>query len=304
VDEVLRRAALAVRSTRGSGRTGATEWYDEAMEARLVRRCALEQELPAAVSGGQLDLAYQPIVELSTDRPVGAEVLLRWRHPTLGPVPPAELIPVAAELGVLDEIRAWVLHRACRQLSAWMREGRELFVALNVTAHELASPHFVPRVAAVLETHLVPAEALVVEVAEPQLVGARVDAGGPAHFDRILDHLAELRALGVRTAVDNFGIGPTSLRQLRVLPLDLLKIDRLVFAPEGQGGQTGAIIDVMVRLGAQLGISVLAQGLENAADLEVAKASGCRFGQGYVLGQPVPPEHLEAYLDEHRRSLR
>ncbi len=302
VDEVLRRAELALRATRQSGRTGSVEWYDEAMEARLLRRSALEQELPAAVGLGQLDLAYQPIVELCTDRPVGVEALLRWRHPTLGTVPPTELVPVADELGVLDEIRAWVLHRACRQLSAWMREGRELFVAVNVTAHELATPHFVPGVSAALETHLVPPSALVVEVAEPLLVAAREDPVGRSRFDAVLDHLAELRALGVRTAVDNFGIGPTSLRQLRVLPLDLLKIDRLVFAPEGQG-QAGAIIDVMVRLGAQFGISVLAQGLETAGDLDVAKAAGCRFGQGYLMSRPVPPEHLEAYLDEHRGSL-
>ena len=230
------------------------------------------------------------------------EALLRWRHPTLGTVPPAELVPVADELGVLDEIRGWVLHRACRQLSAWTREGRDLFVAINVTARELSSPHFVPGLSAALETHLVPPSALVIEVAEPLLVAAREDPAGRSRFDCVLDHLAELRALGVRTAVDNFGIGPTSLRQLRVLPLDLLKIDRLVFAPDGQG-QAGAIIDVMVRLGAQFGISVLAQGLEIPGDLEVAKAAGCRFGQGYLLSQPVPPEHLEAYLDEHRGSL-
>jgi diguanylate cyclase (GGDEF)-like protein/PAS domain S-box-containing protein len=301
-DEVLRRAELALRATRPGG-TGAVEWYDEAMEARLLRRSALEQELPAAVSRGQLDLAYQPIVELPGGRPVGVEALLRWRHPTLGTVPPAELVPVAQELGVLDEIGAWVLHRACRQLSSWMREGRDLFLAVNVTAHELAAPHFVTGVVAALETHLVPPSALVIEVAEPQLVAARQDYAARPVFEDVLAHLAELRTLGVRAAVDNFGIGPTSLSQLRVLPLDLLKIDRLVFAPEGQVGHAGAIIDVMVKLGGQLGIQVLAQGLETPADLDVARAAGCRFGQGYLLSQPVPPEHLEAYLDQHRGSL-
>jgi diguanylate cyclase (GGDEF)-like protein len=301
-DEVLRRAELALRATRPGG-TGAVEWYDEAMEARLLRRSALEQELPGAVGRGQLDLAYQPIVELPTGRPVGAEALLRWRHPTLGTVGPAELVPVAHELGVLDEIGGWVLHRACRQLSGWMREGRELFVSVNVSAHELAAPHFLSSVANALQTHLVPAPSLVVEVAEPQLVAARQDPAARARFEDMLVHLAELRTLGVRAAVDNFGIGPTSLSQLRVLPLDLLKIDRLVFAPEGQDGHANAIIDVMVKLGGQLGIQVLAQGLETPADLDIAKAAGCRYGQGYLLSQPVPPEHLEAYLDEHRGSI-
>jgi diguanylate cyclase (GGDEF)-like protein len=298
-DEVLRRAELALRATRPGG-TAAVEWYDEAMEARLIRRSALEQELRGAVERGQFDLAYQPIVELATGRPVGAEALLRWRHPVLGTVPPAELVPVAHDLGVLPDIGGWVLHRACRQLSSWTREGRDLFMSVNVSAHELAAPHFVAEVTAALETHLVPAAALVVEVAEPQLVAVRQDAAARSVFEDVLAHLAELRTLGVRAAVDNFGIGPTSLSQLRVLPLDLLKIDRLVFAPDGQNEPAGAIIDVLVRLGGQLGIEVLAQGLETPSDLEVARAAGCRYGQGYLLSQPVPPEHLEAYLDQHR----
>ena len=300
-DEVLRRAELALRATRHGG-TAAVEWYDEAVEARLLRRSAIEQELPGAVGQNQLDLAYQPIVELGSGRPVGAEALLRWRHPTLGTVPPAEVVPIARELGVLPEIGRWVLHRACRQLSSWMREGRELFVSVNVSAAELAAPHFVAAVTSALETHLVPPSALVVEVAEPQLVAARQDTARHATFEDVVTNLAHLRAAGVRTAVDNFGIGPTSLSHLRVLPLDLLKIDRLVFAPEGQNGQAAAIIDVMVKLGGQLGIQVLAQGLETRADLEVARAAGCRLGQGYLLSQPVPPEHLEAYLDQHRHQ--
>ncbi len=300
-DEVLRRAELAMRATRHSG-TGAVQWYDEAVEARLLRRSAIEQELPGAVGQGQLDLAYQPIVELPTGRPVGAEALLRWRHPTLGTVAPGELVPIAQQLGILDEIGSWVLHRGCRQLSSWMREGRELFVAVNVSTHELAAPQFVAGVTNALETHLVPAAALVVEVAEPQLVAARKDSARHSVFEDVLANLARLRAAGVRTAVDNFGIGPTSLSQLRVLPLDLLKIDRMVFAPEGQNGPANAIIDVMVKLGGQLGIQVLAQGLETRADLDIARAAGCQLGQGYLLSQPVPPEHLEAYLDQHRHQ--
>ena len=190
----------------------------------------------------------------------------------------------------------------CRQLSSWTREGRGLFMSVNVSAHELAAPHFVAEVAAALETHLVPAASLVVEVAEPQLVAVRQDPAGRSLFEDLLAHLAELRTLGVRAAVDNFGIGPTSLSQLRVLPLDLLKIDRLVFAPDGQNEPAGAIIEVLVKLGGQLGIQVLAQGLETPSDLAVARAAGCRYGQGYLLSQPVPPEHLEAYLDQHRVS--
>ena len=271
------------------------------MEARLLRRSAIQQELPGALGRGELDLAYQPIIELPSGRPVGVEALLRWRHPKLGSVPPAELLPIAEELGLLDEIGEWVLHWACRQLSSWMREGHDLFVTVNVSAHELAAPHFVAGVTAALESHLVPASALIIEVAERQLVAIREDPSSRATFDDVLTHLADLRTLGVGAAVDNFGIGPTSLSQLRILPLDLLKIDRRVFAPEGQSGHANAIIDVMVKLGGQLGIRVLAQGLETEADLDIATAAGCRYGQGYPMSHPVPPEHLEAYLDHYPR---
>ena len=299
--EVLRRAELALRTTRRAG-TGAVEWYDEALEARLLRRSAIEQELPGAVARGQLDLAYQPIVELPLGRPAGAEALLRWRHPALGTVPPAEVVPIAHELGMLGEIGEWVLHRACRQLSSWRREYPDIWLAVNVSADELATPRFMATVSTALETHQVPASALVIEIAEPLLVAARQDPAARSAFEDMAAHLGQLRALGVRTAVDNFGSGPTSLSQLRALPLDLLKIDRQAFAADGRTGQATAIIDVMVTLGTQLGIQVVAQGLETRADLDIAQAAGCHFGQGYLLSQPAPPEHLEAYLDHHRHE--
>jgi diguanylate cyclase (GGDEF)-like protein/PAS domain S-box-containing protein len=295
-DEVTRRAELAVRGAT----TSAVEWYEPAVEARLLRRSAIEQELPGALARGELDLVYQPIVELPYGRPVGAEALLRWRHPELGAVPPAELVPVAEAAGLLDEIGQWVLHWACRQLSGWRREHPNLWVTVNVTGGQLASQTFMAAVPTALEAHGVPASGLVVEVAEPSLVAARDDPAGPSTFTDLVAHLAQLRVLGVRTAVDNFGTGPTSLSQLRVLPLDLLKIDRSVFGPPSATGPD-AIADVMVGLGTQLGLEVVAQHLETEADYEVARAAGCRYAQGQLLSPPLPAERLEAYLADRRR---
>jgi PAS domain S-box-containing protein len=300
VDEAVRRAELALRATRPGG-TGsvvsAVEWYDEALEARLRRRSELRQELPGALGRGELDLAYQPVVALPDGRPVGVEALLRWRHPRLGAVPPAELVPIAEELGLLDEIGHWVLHWACRQLSAWRRTDPRLWVAVNASIGQLASELFLAAVTTALETHQVPPGALVVEVAEPALLAAR----SCPTFTDVVAHLGQLRAMGVRTAVDSFGTGPTSLSQLRLLPVDLLKVDRAVFGtPAGKPVAPNAIIDVMVKLGDQLGMEVVAHGLEDERDLDVARAAGCRYGQGNLLSRPVPPEHLEAYLELHR----
>ncbi len=302
-DEVLRRAELALRRTGRRGR-GSVEWYDTSLEELLRRRLVIEQELPGVVGRGELDLVYQPVVELAGQRAVGAEALLRWRNPVLGAVPPAEFVPVAEELGLLDEIGEWVLHRVGRQLSSWLRDGRDLWVSVNATAGQLASPAFPAAVSVVLDAHQVPASRLVVEIAEDGLAprgSGPVDPAADEKASAIAAHLGELRSLGVSAAVDHFGSAATSLRQLRVLPVDLLKVDRQLFTePAGHSGPATAIVDVVVKLSAQIGLEVVAQGLESAADLDAARAAGCRFGQGYVLSRPTPPERLEAYLDSHR----
>jgi EAL domain-containing protein (putative c-di-GMP-specific phosphodiesterase class I) len=268
------------------------------MEIRLLRRSALEQDLPHAVARGELDLAFQPVMDLPSGRLVGVEALLRWRHRGLGTVPPAELLPVAEDLGLIGELGEWVLHWACRRLSAWRRDHEGLWLAVNARPTQLCDQGFLAAVPVALEAAQVPASALVIEVAEPDLVAVR--EGGLVD---VVDNLGHLRSLGVRTAVDNFGTGPTSLSQLRVLPVDLLKIDRDVFGqPAGRAGQPGAIIDVLVKLGRQLGIEVVAQGLETPADLETVRAAGCRLGQGHLLGHPMPAEHLEALLDRYRNA--
>jgi EAL domain-containing protein (putative c-di-GMP-specific phosphodiesterase class I) len=223
--------------------------------------------------------------------PVGAEALLRWRHPDLGWVAPPELITVAEAVGRDRELFTWVLHSACRQLSMWAHDGRDLWLSINVSGRQLVAESSVADVAAALESHAVTAERLVIEVAEADLTG-----DSPA-----AERLTALRALGVRTALDRFGTGPTTLAHLRRLPVDLLKVDRAVFT--GPGGATGPatpIVDVVVILGERLGIEVIALGLGDAADVDLVRAAGCRTGQGFALAAPTHAEHLEAFLDQHR----
>jgi EAL domain-containing protein (putative c-di-GMP-specific phosphodiesterase class I) len=298
VDEVIRRAALALRSVR-SGPPGAVEWYEEEMEIRLLRRSTLEQDLPSAVSRGELDLSYQPIVELPYRRPVGVEALLTWRHPTLGVVASGELLPLAEDLGLLTQVGHWALHRSCRLLVDWRRQHDTLWLAVNVSPSELVDPAFQASLHTALETYQIPPSALVIEIAEQDLQ-VRDPEQQPA-VEHLAAQLGRLRAQGIRTAVDNFGAGPTSLSRLRILPIDLLKIDRDVFGqPADTFRQVGAVMDVAVTLGQRLGLEVIAHGLQVPEDLNTVLAAGCRLGQGDLLGKPMPAERLEALLEQHR----
>jgi diguanylate cyclase (GGDEF)-like protein/PAS domain S-box-containing protein len=301
-DEALQRARLAMRRARRRGPGGGAEWHDSAKETVLRRRLTIEQELPEAVARGDLDLLYQPILRLPGRQPVGVEALLCWRHPGLGMIDAGELLPVAEEVGLLDDIGDWLLHRACRQLAGWLRDDRDVWLSVNVSAAQLAGPAFVGTVAAAVDEHQVPAARLVVEFAETDLDPKRT--GPDEHADALVAGLTELRSLGARTALDRFGTRSTSLSQLRLLPLDLLKLDRQQFAEPAArtGGRPTAIIDAVVNLAHQLGVDVAMQGLDTPADVAEATRAGCRLGQGDALGRPGPAERLEAFLDDHRPS--
>jgi diguanylate cyclase (GGDEF)-like protein/PAS domain S-box-containing protein len=287
-EEVLRRAELALLRSRQLGR-GRVEWYDDVAEAAMVRRMTLERELPGAVARGELDLVYQPILDLSALRPVGVEALLRWRHPRMGTLLPGDVIPVAEDSGVMNRVGAWVLDRAGRQLGTWLREGRDLSMAVNISGRQLDGPDLVGELAGVLDRHDVPPERFVFEVAEAEL-----EPDGAMG-----ERLSRLRSLGIRTALDDFGTGPDSLAHLRRLPMDMVKIGRSFFdeAASAESGRTLPVIDVMVGLGRRLGIEVVALGLEAPAELQAVRDAGCRLGQGHLFARPQPAERAEAYLD-------
>ncbi|MFD0747953.1 putative bifunctional diguanylate cyclase/phosphodiesterase [Phytohabitans flavus] len=296
VDDVLRRADLARRRARQLGRDR-IEWYDAYLEEQLVRRMDLERELPGAAARGEFDLVYQPVLSLADRQPVGVEALLRWRNPTLGTVLPSELLPVAEDLALLDEIGQWVLATAVKQLAAWTVPGRELWMSVNVSPRELAAADYVTRVKSLLAEREISPELIVVEVAESRL---------SADVAAVVPQLAALRSLGVRTALDDFGAGQASLQQLRRLPVDLLKIDgSIISAPSDQlpadlKGHSRPLIDVVADLGRRLGVEIIAEGLESVAQVRQAKEAGCRLGQGFALARPAPAERIEAFLEEHR----
>jgi diguanylate cyclase len=281
--ELLRNADLALRFAKQRGKNR-VERYDAAYEQWLRRRTTLEQELRGALERDELSLVYQPVLALPEERPVGAEVLLRWYHPSLGRVSPAEFIPIAAEAGLVDRLDRWVLHQACHRLSRWLSDGHDMWLSVNVSPRELHAPGYVRQVIEMLWAHGLPPERLVLEVAEP---AAATD------MDELAQRLGTLRAAGVRVALDDFGSGYSALADVGRLPLDLLKIDRaLVTDP------AGALVDLVVRLGHRLGLDVVAVGVAEPAQRAAVEAAGCRLGQGDLFFRPMPAEHVDALLQQ------
>jgi EAL domain-containing protein (putative c-di-GMP-specific phosphodiesterase class I) len=237
---------------------------------------------------------YQPVVAVPSVRPVGAEALLRWHHPELGSVGPDEFIPLAEECGMIAKLGAWVLHEACHQLSLWRAAGHDVWLSVNVSPYELHTPEYVVQVAEALRVHHVPPQRLVLEITEHAVA---------TDLDEMIRRLGALRLTGVRIALDDFGAGYSSLGQLRKLPVDILKIDHSLVAGQEPARRAvrqhqafAPMVDVVVRLGHQLGLEVIAEGVTNQAEYAAVVGAGCRFGQGQLFGWGVPAEHLEAML--------
>jgi diguanylate cyclase (GGDEF)-like protein len=288
VPSLLRNADLALRYAKQRGKSR-VEQYDAVYERRLIRRTTLEHELRGVIDRDELHLAYQPVVSLPSMRPAGAEALLRWHHPELGPVPPDEFIPVAEESGMIAKLGTWVLHQACHQLSLWLAAGHDVWVSVNVSPYELHAPEYVTQVAEVLRAHRVPPQRLVLEVTEHAVA---------TDLDELVRRLGALRATGVRVALDDFGAGYSSLGQLRNLPVDILKIDHSLVAEldPSRGRSAAPLVDVVTQLGHRLGLEVIAEGITRQQQCGMVVDAGCRFGQGILFGRAVPAEHLEAQL--------
>ena len=262
------------------------EVFDDSMRARAVERLELESALREAPGRGQLYLDYQPQVALPGGAVVGVEALLRWRHPRLGTVPPGVFVPIAERTGQIVEIGAWVLHEACAQAMRW--ESDALEIAVNVSARQLEDGDFADVVRSVLARTGVPPRRLCLEVTETALLA---DADGARAM------LAELKAIGVRVAVDDFGVGHASLRHLRqLLPVDTLKIDKSFVDGVVDDPEDAAIVEAVVRLAAGLGLECVAEGVEHAAQADVLADIGCHAAQGFHFARPMAPDAVAGLL--------
>ncbi|WP_305783124.1 putative bifunctional diguanylate cyclase/phosphodiesterase [Symbioplanes lichenis] len=290
--ELQHRADIAMYESKRSGSHG---WlrYDPAMADRRTRDAALADALATAAGSAELKLAYQPLVDLATGQPVGVEALLRWEHPVLGAVPPAEFVPIAERTGLIAELGLWALEEACRQVQQW-RATTPLYASVNVSAQQLERPDFPEQVRAVLDRTGLPPGALVLEITESAIVDAAV--AGPA--------CEALRAYGIRVAVDDFGTGYSSLHLLSDLPVDILKIDRS-FVAKLDGTTRGAgVAEAVIRLAGVLGLTTVAEGIETAAQVAELQMLGCSTAQGYLFARPGPAEDFSLALSARTPSPR
>jgi diguanylate cyclase (GGDEF)-like protein len=289
VDTLLRRADMAMYLAKGT-RSG-TARYDRERDHYDAAQLALVAELRRAIETDELVLYYQPKAELRTGRVCAVEALIRWQHPARGMVPPDAFLPVAEQTGLIDALTGWVLAAALTQIVAWGPAFEGLSMSVNVSARNLARLDFADTVLAALSTAGVPASCLVVEITETALMTDPEVAA---------DVLARLSVAGVRISVDDFGQGQTSLGYLSTLPLHELKIDKSFVSDLPDNLGHAAIVRSVVDLGHNLGLQVVAEGVETHETVALLTATGCDVAQGYLLARPMPAADLEPWLDSHR----
>jgi EAL domain-containing protein (putative c-di-GMP-specific phosphodiesterase class I) len=290
--EMLREAEIAMVRAKGDP-SQRYVLFEPSMSEQTMDRIDMENDLRRAIERGELRVHYQPLIDLTTDRIVGFEALVRWQHPDRGLVPPLSFIPLAEETGLIVPLGRWVLETACRQAREWRdarHGGPPLMMSVNLSARQFGQPDLVDQVAAILAETGLDASTLELEITE-SVVMDQSEVG--------IRTLHRLRDMGVRLVLDDFGTGYSSLAYLKHLPLDTIKIDRMFVA--GLDGEADrSIVEAVIALAHGLRISVVAEGIETEAQFEILRSMGCDVGQGYLFAHPLPEPDAARLLSPRR----
>ncbi|BCJ56366.1 hypothetical protein Asp14428_78410 [Actinoplanes sp. NBRC 14428] len=294
-EALLRDADTAMYRSKGEG-PGRSTIFDASMHDRVRERIELEGALRTALAENRLTVVYQPIVRLDSGRPTGAEALVRWTHPERGPIPPMTFIPVAEDAGLIDALGTWVRNEALSQLARWRADGTvdgDFYLSINASPRQLEDPRLPVIVAGELRRYGVPASAVAVEMTESVMA----DGGGIAA--RVL---YELRQLGLRLLVDDFGTGFSALGYLRRFPVTGVKIDRSFVSGLGESAEDEEIVRAVVAMSRALGLSIVAEGVETRVQRDALAAVGVTQAQGWLWGPGVAPEDFALHWAADRHA--
>jgi EAL domain-containing protein (putative c-di-GMP-specific phosphodiesterase class I) len=276
-EQLIREADTALARAKGQG-PGRAEVFDAALAEEVRTRIQLASELRGALQRGELRVVFQPLFAIDGGSALGCEALLRWQHPERGELLPQDFLRIAEDDGLIVPIGAWVLEQACSQLACWRAEGYELTMSVNVSARQLEQRDFAAIVERVLHMTGVAPETVCLEVTETAVI-RRPDIAARA--------LESLQAIGVRVALDDFGLGYSSLNHLKALPVDVVKVDRSFVADVCTSTQDLAVVEAVLTIAKRMGVTVVAEGVETKAQADVLRGLGCPVVQGFLYGRPV-----------------
>ena len=286
IDTLMRNADTAMYQAKSLGRNKA-EFFNIEMDRRTQERMAIENDLRVALERNELLIYYQPRVDCRSGKLIGAEALVRWRHPVMGLVSPARFIPVAEETGQILQIGRWVLTEACRQQAAWIKKGdKNIVVSVNLSSLQFRDPELLSYIGNALSEHQINPTLIELELTESLLM---------ENVTTTIELLHAIKALGLSLSVDDFGTGYSSLNYLYRFPIDKLKIDQSFVKDMLEDVNNLAITKAIIGLGHTLGLKVVAEGVERLEEMRILSAAGCDEFQGYLFGKPMPAEEFEQW---------
>lgn len=286
-ETLLKNAGAALYRAKMQGGNN-YQFYTSDMNDKAVKRLAMESSLRRAVENEEFVLYYQPVIDIASKKVVGAEALIRWQHPELGLVPPADFIPLAEDTGLILPIGAWVLRTACAQTRLWQITGSpQMRIAVNVSARQFHDENLLEMVVqALAETEIDPG-CLELELTESSIM---------QNPESVVKTLHQLRKLGVKISIDDFGTGYSSLGYLKLLPLDVLKLDRSFVDGATTDPDDAAMVTAIIALAHNLRLKVIAEGIETDAHLQFLRSLECDLGQGFFLGRPMPSSAFHSFV--------
>jgi diguanylate cyclase (GGDEF)-like protein len=283
--DLLRDADLAMYKAKAQGRNS-YKIFNVKMHDQAIKRLTLETDLRNAIDSQELMVYYQPIIDiLNGDRLIGFEALVRWQHPIRGIVSPMDFVPVSEETGLIVALDSWVFHEACQQLVKWQATFPTLKMSINLSAQNIHNPNLLTDIDRILAKTGLDGKSITLEITENILI---------ADINQTIDLLSQIKVRNIQVSIDDFGTGYSSLNYIHRLPADYLKIDRSFVNQIQESSRNYQIVRTIIGLGNQIGLAIVAEGIETSEQLQILQDLGCQFGQGYLFSQPLSVQDIEA----------